>query len=97
MLHFGGPVFAGLDSGRGPAHHSSSHAVVAYYIKNRGRLPQMLAKIQSSSSKRRKLATDVSSGPIFFTKKNPQKTEVTHIISEQEMALTQLYIIAKLQ
>ena len=39
------------DPGPGPIHHSSSHAVVAYHIQNRGRLAQMLAQQQSSSGK----------------------------------------------
>ena len=30
----------GLDPGCGPTHHSSSHAVVASHIQNRGKLAQ---------------------------------------------------------
>ena len=41
--------------GRRPTHRSSSHAVVASHIQNRGRLAQMLAQGQSSSSKKRKI------------------------------------------
>ena len=36
-------------------HHSSSHALVVTHIRNRGRLAQMLAQGQSSSSKKRKI------------------------------------------
>ena len=42
------------DAGRGPTHHSSSRAVAASHIQNRGRLAQILAQEQSSSSKKRK-------------------------------------------
>ena len=38
-----------------PTHCSSSHAVVALHIQNGGRLAQMLAQGQSSSSKKRKI------------------------------------------
>ena len=66
-LCFIGPRFAGLDPGRGPTHCSSSHAVAASHIQNRGRLTQMLAQGQSSLSKKRKIGKGVSSGPIFLT------------------------------
>ena len=39
----------------GPTHHSTSHAVVASHIQNRGRLAQMLAQGQSSSPRRKKI------------------------------------------
>ena len=44
-----------IPGGCGPTHCSSSHAVAASYIQNRGRL-----------------ATDVSSGPIFLTKEKKE-------------------------
>ena len=46
-----GPGFMGLNPGCRPTNHSSSHAVVASHIQNRGRLAQMLAQGQSSSPK----------------------------------------------
>ena len=73
------PGFAGLDPGHGPIHHSSSHAVVASHIQNRGRLSQTLAQGQSSSSKKVRLATDVSSGPIFLT--HTQKDYLFFLVS----------------
>ena len=48
MLPLGSPGFAGSDSGCAPTHRSSSHAVVASHVQNRGRLTQMLAQGQSS-------------------------------------------------
>ena len=59
----------GLDPGCRPAYCSSSPAVAASHIRNRGRWAKMLAHWQSSSSKKGRLATEVSSGPIFLTKK----------------------------
>ena len=48
-----------------------SCAVAATHIRSRGRLTQMLAQGTSSSSKKRgRLATDVSSERIFLTKNN---------------------------
>ena len=54
-LRFSSPGFTGSDPGNGLMHHSSSHAVVDSYIQNRGRLAQMLAHQQSSSSKQGKI------------------------------------------
>ena len=51
VLRFGSPGFLGSDPGCGLAHHSSSHAVAASHIQNRGRLAQMLAQGQSFSTK----------------------------------------------
>ena len=48
------PGFVGSDPGCGPTHHSSSHAVAASLIQNRGRLAQMLAQGQFSSPKENK-------------------------------------------
>ena len=45
--------------------------------ENRGRLAQMLPQWQSSSSKKRRSAMDVSSGLIFLTKKGKKKKEIT--------------------
>ena len=67
-LCFGGLGFTGSDPRCGPTHRSSSHAVAASHIQNRG-LAQILAQQQSSSSKKGGLATDVSSGPVFLTRK----------------------------
>ena len=39
-----GQGFVGSDPGRGPTHHSSSHAVVAAHTQNRVRLAQILAQ-----------------------------------------------------
>ena len=71
MLCCSGPRFAGSDLGHRSTHHSSSHAVAAFHIQNRGRWAQMLAQGQFSSSKKKRgmLAKDVSSWPIFLTKK----------------------------
>ena len=67
----------GLDPGHGPMCHSSSHDVVASDIQIRGRLAWMLAQQQSSSSEKRgRLAMDVSSGPIFLTKKKKKKETI---------------------
>ena len=53
-LCFSGPGFAGSDPGHRATHCSSSHAVVASHIQNRGRVTQMLAQGQSSSPKKKK-------------------------------------------
>ena len=76
VLCFSGPGFVGLDPRHGAIHCSSSHAVMASYIGNRGKLTQMLAQGPSSSSKKRKIGTDISSGPIFLTK-TTTKTNLT--------------------
>ena len=54
-LRFHGLRFMGLDPGCGPTYCSSSHSVVVSHIENRGRLAQMLAHGQSSSSKKGKI------------------------------------------
>ena len=46
------------------------HAVAVAHIQNRGRLAWVLVEGKSSSSKKRKIGTDVSSGTIFLRKKN---------------------------
>ena len=53
MRCFGSPGFMGLDPRHGPTHHSSSLALVASHIHNRGGLAQMLAQDQSSSPKQK--------------------------------------------
>ena len=67
--HFGSLEFTGSDPGCRLTHCSSSHAVVASHIQNRGRLAHVLAQQQSSSSKKRKIGTDFSSKPIFLSKR----------------------------
>ena len=63
-LHFGGPGSQFWILGT-HLHQPSSHAVVVTHIQNRGKLAQMLAQGKSSSSKRRgRLATNVSSEQI---------------------------------
>ena len=54
LLCFSGPGFTGSDPGHGPA-PLTSHAVAVSHIQNRGRLAQVLAQGQSSSSKKRKI------------------------------------------
>ena len=49
------PGVCGFDLGHGPTDISSSYAVVVSQIQNRGRLAQMLAQGQSSSSKKGKI------------------------------------------
>ena len=66
--------FTGLDPGHRPPHRSSTHAVAVSHIQSRGRLAHMLPHQQSSSSKKRKISTDVSSGPIFLTKRKTRKS-----------------------
>ena len=44
----------GLDPAHASTHRSSSHAVVASHIQNRGRLAQMLAQGHSFSPKKKK-------------------------------------------
>ena len=55
VLHFGGPVFVGLDPGCRPAHRSSRHAVGVSHKQNRGRLAHILAQGQSSSHTHKKI------------------------------------------
>ena len=66
-LCFGSLGFARLDSGRGPKHRLSGHAVAASHMKNRRRWAWMSAQGQSSSAKSGGLGVDVSSGLIFLT------------------------------
>ena len=47
------PGVCDLDPGHGPTHRSSNHVVVTSHKQNRGRLVQMLAQGQSSSSKKK--------------------------------------------
>ena len=47
----------GSDLRHRPIHRSSSHAVAATHIQNKGRLAQMLAQGQSSSSQKRKIGS----------------------------------------
>ena len=54
-LHFGSLGFASLDPRHGPAHCSSSHAVVASHMQNERRLAQMLGQGQSPSGKKREI------------------------------------------
>ena len=77
MLCFSSPGFVGSDPRWGLTHHSSSHAVVASHIQIRGGLAQMLAQGKSSSSRKRRLTTVVSSGPIFLTKTKQNKNKNT--------------------
>ena len=68
VLCFGGLGFMSSNRQCGPA-LLISHAVEASHMQSRGTLAQMLAQGWSSSSKKRGLAKDVSSGRIFLTKK----------------------------
>ena len=65
MLCFGSLGSAGSDPGHGPTHQSSSRAVMAPHIQNRGRLAQMLAQGQSSSQKERTRSPSLWEGPIL--------------------------------
>ena len=58
MLCCSGPRFAGSDLGHRSTHHSSSHAVAAFHIQNRGRWAQMLAQGQFSSTKKKERKVD---------------------------------------
>ena len=71
--------FAGLSSVPGCERvpFIGGHAVPATHIQNRGRLAQMLGQGQYTQGKRGRLAADVSSGPIFLSKK--EKIYATHI------------------
>ena len=69
----GRPDFAGSDPGRGPPHRSSSHAEAASCIEE---LEEPTTRIYNyvlggfgEEKKRARLATDVSSGPIFKKKR----------------------------
>ena len=52
---------------------SSSHAVAASHIQNRGRLAQMLAQGQSSSSKKRKIGTECQLRALLSHQKTKKK------------------------
>ena len=82
-LQFSGPGFPSWDPGRGPAHHSSNHAVVASGMEN---LEGLAARMYSymlglwGAKKGGGLAADVISGPIFLTHtKKHTKTPETQI------------------
>ena len=63
MLHFSG---LGSVPGHGPTPPISGHAVVATYVQNRGRLVQMLAQGESSSSKKRRIGGRLGSVVVKF-------------------------------
>ena len=71
MFRFGGLGFAGLDARC--RHGTAWHAMLGRHPTYRGRWAWMLAKGQSFSAKRGGLSTDVSSGPIFLTKKKRER------------------------
>ena len=73
--------FSGPDSGPRSGYTSliSSRAVVVTHRRNRGRLAQVLAQASLPQSKRGRLATDLSSGWIFFTKEKKKKPWLTQI------------------
>ena len=54
------PGFSGLHPERGPTY--LSHAMAVSHIQSRGRLAQMLAQQQSSSSKMRKIGNALAQG-----------------------------------
>ena len=64
VLHFSSP---GSVPRHGPTPLISSRAVAVTHIQNRGRLAQILA--QGQKGKGGRLATDVSSGQIFLSRK----------------------------
>ena len=72
------PRFMGLDSEHGPTHCSSSHAVSVVHIEEleglRTRIYNYVLELWGGKKKRR-LATDVSTELIIFTKKNPTKNK----------------------
>ena len=65
--------FTGLDPGRGPTHSSSSHALVTSHIEElewpTTRIYNCILGLWGEKKKKGRLATDVSSGPIFLNKK----------------------------
>ena len=77
LLCFGGPQFTSLDHGHGLTHCSSSHAVVASHIEElewlTTRIYNYVLGLWGEKKKRKRLATNVSSGPIFFIKKIKRK------------------------
>ena len=74
MLCFSDPGFAGLDPGHRPTRHSSSHAEVASHIEElEGSTTWIYNYVLGAlgrKKKRGRLATDVSSGPIFLNNNN---------------------------
>ena len=70
MLCFGGLGFTGSVPRRGPTHHSSSHAVAASHIQNRGTLAQMLAQGNLPHKKRKgKMSKVIMQGTLVGEKK----------------------------
>ena len=74
-LRFGCPGFVGLDPGHGPAHRTSGHAVAASHMEElewpaSGIYNYVLGPWGGGRRKKQKgrLATDVSSGPVFKKK-----------------------------
>ena len=67
----------GSDRRNGPTHGSSSYAVEASHIQNRGREAQMLAQGQSSSSKKRKIGNKCYLRANLPHNSLPQKTSRT--------------------
>ena len=66
--------FAGLDPRRGPTHCSSSQAVAAAHIqKTEEEWHRCQLSVHLPQAKRGRLAIDLSSGPIFLTKKDNNK------------------------
>ena len=65
------PGFTGSDPGCGPTHHSSSHAMAAAHMEEPEELTTRIYNYVLGlwgEKKRGRLATDVTSGPIFLTK-----------------------------
>ena len=76
----------GVQIQRGPLHCSSSHPMVASYIQNKERLPEMLAQWQSLSSKKednwqQMLAQSQSSSPL------PQRKKRNYFLKKENMAV----------
>ena len=94
VLCFSGLEFTGSDPRRGPTHHSSSHTVSASHEQSGGRLAWMLAQRQSSSSKKRRLATEIRSGPIFLTKTKKVGEKRRRYFPWAEMACTSFILIS---
>ena len=72
MLLFSSPGFAGSNPGHRPTHHASSYAGAASHMAElEGPTPRMYSCVLGGfgEEKKRRLATDVSSGPIFIEKK----------------------------
>ena len=79
-LHFGVLALAGLGPGHGPTCHASSNAVAASHIEELEGLTTRVYNyglgLWRRKQKRGRLATDVSSGPIFLTKKDGLKKQL---------------------